>query len=72
MSVDNEVARILAEEGVAGVGQPLDPSKCTLMSFDHWDPEDIFGPNPAMVVAELDEHEALQLLARVDDEGQAA
>lgn len=59
MSIYEEIASILAEGPRRRRGRGLDMSKCTLMSADHWSPEDIYGEDPEAVVAMLDELEAL-------------
>jgi hypothetical protein len=65
LSINSEVARILAEEGVEQLGKPLDLSVCALMSFDHWDPADICSLHPASVVAALDDAAVMEEVAAV-------
>lgn len=61
MTVYSEVASILEEE-LAGVAPiRLDVSRCALMSFDHWPPEDLHGADPAEVIRDLDTHDLASL-----------
>lgn len=73
MSVYAEVARILAEEVPKGAAQVrLDLSKCTLMDFDHWAPEELHGQDPDAVIAALDHHDVMVQVAAANETADVA